>query len=91
MSTFKLKHKVKSRKTRGKVKCRKTRGKVKCRTRRKVRGRTRSRKTRHVYKGGNIPATLGHWIGNGFGIGGTGFNESGNDHDGAVIRRLLIN
>ena len=95
MRTFKLKYKIKGRKTRGrKTRGRKTRGR-KTRGRktrgRKTRGRnTRGRNTQRVYKGGNIPAPFGTWVGNGYGLGGTGFNESGRVDDQAAIRQLLI-
>ena len=51
--------------------------------------KTRTRKSRRVYKGGNTPAPFGTWVGNGFGKGGTGYNDwQQNIHEQAAIAKL---
>jgi len=77
------------RKTRArKSRCRKTRAR-KSRTRKSRARKSRTRKSRRVYKGGSIPAPFGTWVGNGFGKGGTGYNDwQQNIHEQAAIAKL---
>ena len=72
--------KTRARKTRArKTKARKTRAR-----------KTRARKTRRVYRGGSVPAPFGTWVGNGFGKGGTGYNDwQRNIHEQAVIPKFI--